>query len=179
MGFIIHLLIFFVFLISHNRSNIHFILEKWEEHDRSVFDTFQDMNAPRNFKAFYERLPDNSVFFAVIQGSGGKYDPPILKELGAKNWDLNVRDSYAFIGGKTDEPRPWFNEVTEIQGEGPAIISGVLSAGKPPPKDKTGTENSEYTVILLLLKNHKWSMQLSWRSKNRKRTSSSKRYTFI
>ena len=132
------------FVISYNRSNIHFILEKWEEYDRRVFDTFKDMNATRKFAEFYEELPDNSAFFAVIQGSGGKYDPPMLKELGAKNWDLNVRDSYAFIGSKTDEPRPWFNEIREAQGEGPAIISAVLSAVRPPPREKTGTEKSEF-----------------------------------
>ena len=145
MGLIIHLLLermrcLIVFVISCNRCNVYFILEKWEEHDRRVFDTYKDMNAPEKFAAFYKELPDDSVFFAVIQGSGGRYDPPILKELGAKNWDLNVRQSYAFIGGKTDEPRPWFEEVSEVQGEGPAIISAILSAGKPPARDKTGTE---------------------------------------
>ena len=103
-------------------------LDTWEEYDRRVFDTFGNSDAPGNFSEFYEDLPQSSVLFAVIQGSGGKYDPPGLKDLGADDWNLNVRESYAVIGGKTETPRPWFQEERTTQGKGPAIISEVLVA---------------------------------------------------
>ena len=115
-------------------------LDTWEEYDRRVFDTFGNSDAPGNFTEFYEDLPQSSVFFAVIQGSGGKYDPPELEDLGAGDWNLNVRESYAFIGGKIERPRPWFQEKRAAQGEGPAIISEVLVA----TESQTSTTTSPY-----------------------------------
>ena len=103
-------------------------LDTWEEYDRRVFDTFGNSDAPGNFTHFYEDLPQSSVLFAVIQGSGGRYDPPGLEDLGADDWNLNVRESYAFIGGKTERPQPWFQEKRTAQGKGPAIISEVMVA---------------------------------------------------
>ena len=125
-------------------------LDAWEEYDRRVFDTFGNSEVPGNFTEFYEDLPQSSVVFAVVQGSGGKYDPPGLKDLGADDWNLNVRESYALIGGKTEGARSWFQEKRTAQGEGPAIISEVLvvtelqTSKTTSPELQTPTTTSPY-----------------------------------